>query len=71
MKLSYTFYNFDVEGTIDSDLHIMYAFCFFLLMLGAFLILEERVLYKRIIEAKNQSRKNSIDDIKGHQEDEF
>lgn len=69
LKLSYVFYNFHMEGSIDSGLLIMYLFCFFVLVLGVCLIFEERVLYKRIIQIKNQSRKDSIDDIKGHRDD--
>lgn len=65
LKSVYTFYNFNLEGTIDSDLYIMYLFCLFFLLLGVCLVFEESVLYKRIIEIKNQSRKDSIDDIKG------
>lgn len=65
LKLTYTFYNFDVEGAIDTGLYVMYAFCFFIFLLGVCLIFEERLLYKRIIQAKNQSNKDNIDDIKG------
>ncbi len=71
LKLIYIFYDLNMAGSINSNSHLIYLSCFFILLLGICLIFEERWLYNRIINIKKEFHVNSIDDIKGHQENEF
>ncbi|SFZ93278.1 hypothetical protein SAMN05428642_10342 [Flaviramulus basaltis] len=70
-RISYSFYKMNKGDTIDSEFYIMYLFCFFVFLLGIFLIIEERWLYKSIKNSETQSHLNGIDNIKGHLDDDL
>lgn len=70
-SISYSFYKMNKDGIIDSEFYIMYLFCFFVFLLGIFLIIEGRWLYKSIKNSETQSHLNGIDNIKGHLDDDL
>ncbi|MCF7560579.1 hypothetical protein L3X39_08010 [Sabulilitoribacter multivorans] len=69
ISTGYSFYKINEEAISNATL-VIYAFCLIFLLIGLCLIIEQRYLYLDIKKNKNQSRKDSIDDIKGHRDDE-
>ncbi|MCF7569247.1 hypothetical protein L3X37_12860 [Sabulilitoribacter arenilitoris] len=57
------------EVDLSFEFIYMFIFCGIILLLGVTLILEERLLYRKYVFFKEQSRINKIDDISGHKGD--
>lgn len=57
------------EVDLSSEFIYILIFCGIILLLGVTLILEERLLYRKYVFFKEQSRINTIEDISGHKDD--
>lgn len=66
----YSVYNI-IERDFGSEILYVLIFCIVVLLIGVLLILEERLLYKKYIIFKKQSRINKIEDIRGYKDDEL
>ncbi len=64
-----SFENFD--GTIRNSMIITLVITVFILILAVFLAIEASSLYKRILNQKERDYIDSIDDIKGQQDEGF
>lgn len=67
--LFYAIYSLN-EAELTSELLYVLIFSLVTLFLGVILILEERLLYKKLNILKEQSRINRIDDISGYKEND-
>ncbi|GAL71466.1 hypothetical protein JCM19302_1144 [Jejuia pallidilutea] len=59
------------EAGMQNSILITLAITILILLVGVFLALETSTLYKRILNQKERDYIDSIDDIKGHQEEDF
>ncbi len=69
----FLFYSiFNIKGiNLRPEFFYMVAFCSIIFLIGVILIIEERWLYKKIINIKKQSQIDRIDNIKGSHDDDL
>lgn len=53
------------NADLNSELILIFVFCCVIVLIAAVLVLEERWLYRRVLNYKKQSQIDSIDNIKG------
>lgn len=70
LYLTYSLYWITIRNQ-NTEIYIAMVICFFMLVLGVCLAIEEYYLYKRILKNEDDLFKGSIDDIKGVDEDHY